>query len=332
MGLVFFELQEWEEETLKENFPDATFSQEKLTFENVDNFKNAAIISTFIYSDLTKEVMDKLPNLKFIATRSTGYDHIDINAAKSKNIIVSNIPEYGTRTVAEHTFALILTLTRKIYQSINQAKHFDFDHANIRGIDLYEKTLGIVGLGKIGKEVLMIGKSFGMKILVYTKHQDPQLTTQLGFKYANDLNELLRNSDIVTLHLPYTKETHHIINKNNIGFLKKGSYLINTARGGLIETEALVSALEEGRLTGVGLDVLEDEEELSEEVDVLTETFSQKVDLKTLVLDHVLINHPKVIITPHNAFNSQEALKRITTTTIENIKAFLNNNPANQVG
>ncbi len=330
MRIVFFELQDWEEGTLKESFPDAVFTTEKLTIENADNFKDADAISTFIYSDLTKEVIDKLPNLKFIATRSTGYDHIDINQTKSKNIIVSNVPEYGTRTVAEHTFALILTLTRKIYQSINQAKHFDFDHKNIRGIDLYNKTLGIIGLGKIGREVLQIAKGFGMNVLVYTKHQDEELANRLGFKYEINLDDLLRASDIITLHLPYSKETHHLINKNNISYLKKGTYLVNTARGALIETQALVAALEEGRLAGVGLDVLEDEEELSEEVDVLTSTFSQKADLKTLILDHVLISHPKVVITPHNAFNSQEALKRITATTIKNIKSFLNNNPTNQ--
>ena len=327
--MVFFEVQDWEEK-LKQTFQDATFTEEKLTLENAFQYQDAEVIAIFVYSKITKEILDKLPKLKLIVTRSTGYDHIDIQEAKKRNILVSNIPEYGSRTVAEHTFALILALTRKIYQSINQAKHFDFNHHNIRGVDLFDKTLGIIGLGKIGREVLKIGQGFGMKILVFTKHQNQQLASQLGFRYA-ELEELLQNSDVITLHIPYTKETGHLINKNNIKILKRGSYLINTARGGLIETEAILMALEQEILAGVGLDVLEEEEELSEEAEILTSHFQKKVDLKTLILNHVLMDHPKVIITPHNAFNSQEALKRILTTTIENINAFVKGKPINVV-
>jgi len=329
MRMVFFEVQDWEEK-LKQTFQDATFTEEKLTLENAFQYQDAEVIAIFVYSKITKEILDKLPKLKLIVTRSTGYDHIDIQEAKKRNILVSNIPEYGSRTVAEHTFALILALTRKIYQSINQAKHFDFNHHNIRGVDLFDKTLGIIGLGKIGREVLKIGQGFGMKILVFTKHQNQQLASQLGFRYA-ELEKLLQNSDVITLHIPYTKETGHLINKNNIKILKRGSYLINTARGGLIETEAILMALEQEILAGVGLDVLEEEEELSEEAEILTSHFQKKVDLKTLILNHVLMDHPKVIITPHNAFNSQEALKRILTTTIENINAFVKGKPINVV-
>ncbi len=126
MNIVFFEVQEWEKEPLKAAFPEAILSEDKLTNENASQFTNAEIISSFIYCSLNQEVLNQLPNLKFITTRSTGYDHIDLQASKSKNILVANVPEYGSVTVAEHTFALILTLTRRIYQSINQAKQFDF--------------------------------------------------------------------------------------------------------------------------------------------------------------------------------------------------------------
>lgn len=330
MRVVFFEVEEWEEKTLKNRFPEASFLKEKLEVQNAQSFQDAQVVSIFIYSQLSKEIFEKLPNLKFIATRSTGYDHIDLTSAKEKNILVSNIPEYGSRTVAEHTFALILTLTRKIYQSITQAKDFDFDHENIRGTDLFGKTLGIVGLGRIGKEVLTIAKSFGMNILVFTRHEDSSLALQTGFRYT-DLPTLLSESDIVTLHLPLSDETRHLINKESIRKMKKGSLLINTSRGALIETEALVVALEEGILSGVGLDVLEEEDELSEEIDILTSKRRQSVDFKTLVLNHVLMNHPKVIITPHNAFNSIEALSRILGTTIKNIESFLRNTPQNLV-
>lgn len=330
MNLVFFEIASWEKDLLKESFPEAQLIEEKLNLENVAQFSSAEIISSFVYSQLTQEVLEKMPNLKFIATRSTGFDHIDLDYCRQKGILVANVPEYGSRTVAEHTFALILTLTKKIYQSINQAKNFDFNHSNIRGIDLLGKTLGIIGFGRIGKEVLKIAKGFGMQILVYNRTIDWKLEEEMGFKYS-DLKNLLNQSDIVSLHLPYNPQTHHIINKDNIEEFKKGSYLINTARGSLVETEAIVLGLEKEILAGVALDVLEEEKLIQDEIEVLTDFFRQDVDLRTLVYNHVLVNHPKVIITPHNAFNTKEALERITKTTIDNIKGFLSGERRNLV-
>ena len=322
MKIIFFEVQDWEQDHLKQAFPNATLTQDKLNSTTVESYATE-IASCFIYSSISKEVIDKLPNLKFIATRSTGFDHIDIAYCKSKNIKVVNVPEYGSNTVAEHTFALILSLTRKIYQSVNQSKNLNFEHDQIRGIDLYGKTLGIVGLGKIGINVLRIAKGFGMKVLGHTRTQDPTLQDKFDFKYTH-LDSLIQNSDIVTLHLSLTDQTRHIINRENIVKFKKGSCLINTARGGLIETEAIVLGLEKDILSGVGLDVLEEEKELSEEAAILTSDYRKDLDLETLVYNHILINHPKVLITPHNAFNSVETLSRITDTTIENIKTYLN--------
>ena len=320
--IVFFEVASWEKEELKKNFPEALLVEKPLTEENVSEFADTEITSCFIYSNFSKSVIEKLPKLKLIATRSTGFDHIDVTFCHQKNITVCNVPEYGSRTVAEHTFALILTLTRKIYQSINQAKNFDFNHEKIRGMDIFGKNLGILGLGKIGKEVVKIAHGFGMRVLVYTRTQDETLAKTLGFSYKS-LDEILSQSDIISLHLPLTGETKHIINKNNIKKIKRGAFLVNTARGGLIETEALVLGLKEGILAGVALDVLEGEKELMEEVEILTEGYQKTTDLKTLVLDHILVNHPNVIITPHNAFNTKEALFRILATTIKNIQGFL---------
>lgn len=331
MKIVFFEVQPWEKDLLQKAFPESALVEDKLTSENAQNYADAEIASCFIYSSFAKDVLEKLPQLKFVTTRSTGFDHIDVATAAQKNITVANVPEYGSRTVAEHTFALILTLTRRIYQSINQAKQFDFfDHKQIKGMDLFGKTLGIIGLGKIGINVLNIAHGFGMNVLVSTRTQDAALAKEYKFTYA-DIDELLANSDIVTLHLPYNKNTHHTINKENIMKMKKGSYLINSARGGLVETEAIVIGLEREILEGVGLDVLEEEKELCEEGECLTAEHFRDVDYKTLVLDHILMNHPKVVITPHNAFNSKEALDRITHTTIDNIHAFLENRPINTV-
>jgi D-lactate dehydrogenase len=274
--------------------------------------------------------MQNLPNLKFNATQSTGFDHIDLPFAQTRNIIVSNVPEYGTRTVAEHTFALILALTKKLYQSMNQSKRFDFTHNNIRTINLYQRTLGIIGLGKIGKEVVKIAHGFGLNVLIHTRTHDEAFAQQWGVKYV-ELDELLQNSDFISLHVPYSKETHHIINKDNIHKCKKGSYIINTSRGGLIETEALIQALEDGTLSGAGLDVLEEEKNLSEELEILKTSLPDRIDFKTLTMDHLLIHHPKVVVTPHNAFNSEEALQKIMNTTIENIKAFIAGQPINLV-
>lgn len=330
MKVVFFEVEEWEKEDLQKNFPAALICSDKLTAQTAPSYIDAEIVSCFIYSQITKDVIDQVSHLKLVATRSTGYDHIDVNCCKEKNIAVANVPEYGSATVAEHTFALILSLTRKIYQSVNQAKNLNFNHQEIRGTDLCEKTIGIVGLGKIGLNVLRIANGFAMKALVYNHRQDPALLKQYNFKYCT-LDELLKNSDVVTLHLPLNDQTKHIVNKENIMKFKKGSYLINTARGGLIDTEAVLEGLNNNILAGAGLDVMEEEKELSEEAAILTAEFRQKIDLKTLVLDHMLINHPKVLITPHNAFNSKEALMRITNTTIKNIHSFLKGSPINIV-
>src|SRR3990167_11021332 len=261
---VFFEVQDWEENLLRNDFPDSQLIKEKSDVDNAGQFADVELLSSFVYSNLSSEVLQKLQKLKFIATRSTGFDHIDTDYCKEHSIVVANVPEYGSNTVAEHTFALILNLTRKIYQSVNQAKQLNFDHSQIRGIDLYDKTIGIIGLGKIGVNVLRIAHGFGMKILVNTRSKSDELSQKYQFSYT-DLETLLRTSDIVTLHLPLNEATKHTINKNNIVLLKKGSYLINTARGGLIDTEALMMALEKNIVAGGALDVLEEEKELNEE-------------------------------------------------------------------
>ena len=328
--LVFFEVQDWEKDILVNAFPESSIEVSKLSEATIGKYSDFEIVSTFVYSTLSADLLKKLPKLKYISTRSTGFDHIDLEYCKKNNIQVSNVPEYGSNTVAEHTFALILSLTRKIYQSVNQAKQLNFDHSQIRGTDLYGKTLGIIGLGKIGLNVLRIAKGFGMKVLVTTKTEDQKLAIRFDFQYRK-LDDLLAQSDVVSLHLPLSNGTQHMINKNNIQKLKKGSYLINTARGGLIETGAIVEGLNMNILAGVALDVLEEEIKLSEEAEILNYQFRKNANLETLVMDHYLISHPRVLITPHNAFNSVEALKRIDITTIENIKSFMKDEIINAV-
>src|SRR3989338_232578 len=330
MKIAFFEVDEHALPHSKETYPEAFISEQKLDDTNISEFKDYDVISVFIYSELTKNLLSQFTNLKMIATRGTGYDHIDVAYCEEKGISVANVPAYGIRTVAEHAFALTLTLTRKIYESIDRTKKGSFANDDLCGVDLFGKTFGIVGLGNIGREVLKIATGFGMNVIVYTRTQDNELQKTHPHTYG-DLNKVLSESDVISLHIPYTPETRHIINRNNIYLCKKGSYLINTSRGGLIETDALIEALQKDIFAGVGLDVLEEEEDLREEAELLSPEFRRRVDYKTLVYDHMIVTHPKVIVTQHNAFNSQEARARIIYTTIENIQALEKGNLQNIV-
>lgn len=327
--IVFFEVEKWEEDPINSTLSSyqPVLTTEKLDETTVLNYQDAQIISTFIYSKLNKEVLEQLPNLKFIATRSTGFDHIDLNYCKEKGIKVANVPTYGAHTVAEHTFALILAISRKLVPSVEQAKKGDFSSENLEGFDLAGKTLGIIGTGNIGTNVAEIALSFEMKVLAFSRTQNQNLVSK-GVKYVS-LDELLTNSDIVTLHLPHVKETEHIINLSNIQKFKKGAVLINTARGALIETQAIAEGLEKGYLSAAGLDVLEEEAHLREEKEFLSSEYLSKVDLKTGLLNHVLLTRDDVVITPHNAFNSKEAVTEILEVTNTNIKNFINNTPTN---
>lgn len=329
--IVFFELEKWEEDYINSNLSgyQPVLTGEKFGETTVSKYQDAEIISCFIYSKLTKDTLEKLLSLKFIATRSTGFDHIDLSYCKEKNILVSNVPTYGAHTVAEHTFALILAISRKIVSSVEQAKKGDFSSENLQGFDLAGKTLGIVGTGNIGKNVAEIALSFDMKVLAYSRSEDQDLTA-MGVRYV-PFEELLANSDIVTLHLPHTKETEHIINMQNIDKFKKGAILINTARGSLIETQSILEGLEKGIFQAVGLDVLEEEVHLKEEREFLSTEYLKNADIKTELINHVLLTRDDVIITPHNAFNSREAVEEILATTVLNIKKFIEGNPQNLI-
>ena len=200
----------------------------------------------------------------------------------------------------------------------------------IQYFDLKGKTIGIVGGGRIGMNMVRIAHGFQMNVLVYDMRKDPQLAKDLGFDYA-DLHDLLARSDIISLHVPYNPQTHHLINTESLQHMKKGAYLINTARGGVVDTDALLQGLDEGVIAGAGLDVLEGECDIQEEKQLLTKHFQQTCNLKTVLQDHAIMKHPKVIVTPHNAFNSHEALVRIMDTTIANIKAFAEGRVENSV-
>ncbi len=331
MKIVFFEVEEWEDQYIKDALSgqEVSITTDKLELQNVEQYKDAEIVSTFIYSSLSKEVLEKMPNVKCVVTRSTGYDHIDLQYCKEKGIVVMNVPSYGVHTVAEQTFALMLALTRKIFPSIQRTQHGDFSMEGLQGVDLCGKTLGVIGGGKIGTSVITIAVGFGMHVLVYTRHEQP--SDNPNVEYITDLNTVLSRSDVLTLHLPLTEETKHIINKDSLSHMKKGTYLINTARGGLIETEAILLGLEQGIFAGVGLDVLEDEHDIREERELLSTEFLKNCDLKTDLMEHILLNKENVLVTPHNAFNTKEAVQEILDVSIQDVKSFLSNAPTNVV-
>lgn len=302
---------------------DLVFLDEVLSADSAPKIKDAEIVSLFVDSTVDKNVLDSLPNLRFLATRSTGYDHIDLEYAKEKDIKVSNVPGYGAHTVAEFAFGLLLNLSRKILyanKNILELGSLNFTPA-MGGFELSGKTLGVIGTGRIGKTVVRIAVGFGMKVLAYDPYPDTAFAKEMNFEYKS-LNDVLSGADIVTLHAPCTESDRHLINRENIYLMKRGTYFINTARGELVDTEALVWGLKEGIIVGAGLDVLEEERIMKN---------SDQKD-KIIELNKELIKMPNVIVTPHIAFFTKEAIAEIHKVTIDNIKSFLAGAPINLVG
>lgn len=330
MHIACFELQDWEKDFLKKKFEDTvemSFHTETLSSDNVADVKDADAIVVFIYSNITREILDQMPNLKFIATMSTGFDHIDIEECKKRHIVISTVPTYGENTVAEHAFALLFAISRRIIESHDRVKDGNFSPVGLTGFDLYGRTFGVLGVGNIGTHAIRIAKGIGMDVLAYKRTPDPKLATDLGFRFVS-LDELYAQSDVISIHVPYNPETHHLLNEEAFSKMKDGVVIINTARGAIIDTNALVAAVKSGKVGAAGLDVLEEEHQLSEEHELLHKDANIE-DLKTVLENYMLLNNPKVLITPHNAFNSREALQRILNTTQENILGFLAGTPKN---
>ena len=291
----------------------------------ISKFAKVDAVSVFIYSTIKKDLINGLKNLRLIATRSTGFNHIDVHDAKKKGIVVCNVPYYGENTVAEHTFALILSLSRNIHKAYMRTLRNDFSLEGLRGFDLKGKTIGVIGAGSIGLHVVRMAKGFGLNVLVYDLRHNHFLAETLDFKYTS-LDELLSHSDIITLHCPSNAETFHLLNMKNIGKVKKGALFINTARGDLIETQALHYALNSGIFAGAGLDVFEGEELVKEENQMLSKNVPVE-KLHALLQKNILLKMENVILTPHMAFDSVEAVERILQTTVDNIAAFDNKSP-----
>lgn len=330
MKCAFFDLENWEKEYFQKEISDCetVFFDAPLDMSTPD-LATYDIAVIFGRNQLRKDVLDQMTNLKLIATMSTGFDHIDIAECKARNITVSNVTSYGETTVSEHAFALLLAIARNLPESFERVKKGIFSPVGLTGFELRGKTIGVVGVGAIGTNIIRIAKGFRMNVIAYKRTPDYAMERELGFKFV-DMDVLYQQSDFITIHIPYTPQTHHFISDDAFSKMKDGVVILNTARGALIDSKALLMALDSGKVKAAGLDVLEEEPLLQEERDLLVNNIDTE-KIASVLEDHILINHPKVIVTPHNAFNSQEALRTIVEITHENIAAYLSGAPLNVV-
>jgi len=330
--IAVFEIEEWERAMFEPIGAEheIQFVDGPLSSENASQYANAEVISPFIYSDLGAGVLKQLSHLRLIATRSAGFDHIDLDYCKRNDIVVCSVPRYGEHTVAEHVFGLLLTISHNLTEAINRTRRGDFSQQGLQGFDLRGRTLGVIGTGSIGRCVIAIAKGFGMKVVAYDVKPDEELASRLGFRYAS-MKEILAEADVITLHVPATKSTYHLLSTEQFAIMKDGVILINTARGTVVDIRALLRALADGKVAATGLDVLPEEPVIREEAELLRSVFRKKHNLETFLVNHILLRMRNVLITPHSAFNTREAVQRILTTTMHNIVAFAQGEPQNIV-
>lgn len=291
---------------------ECRFFDFRLTVESAETARDASAICLFVNDRGDRACLEKLvaQGTRHLALRSAGFNHVDLEAARELGLSVTRVPAYSPHAVAEHTVALLLTLNRKIHRAYNRVREHNFSLSGLVGFDLHAKTVGIIGTGRIGKLTAQIFRGFGTRVLAYDFAPDEAWARQHDITYC-ELTDLLVNSDIVSLHTPLTPETNHLINVDTIAAMKPGAHLINTSRGKLVDTKALIAALKSQHLGGVALDVYEEEEGV----------FFEDLSDLTLQDDELsrLLTFPNVLITAHQAFLTKEALTEIARVTLENI-------------
>ena len=271
-------------------------------------------VCAFVNDKITDGVIQQLANngVKLIALRSAGYNNVDLASAKAHGITVVRVPAYSPHAVAEHAVALILTLNRKTHKAYNRVREGNFSLERLTGFDLYGKTVGVIGTGKIGAVFCRIMAGFGCKVLAFDVFENKALTTE-GVCFL-PLNDILAQADIISLHCPLNDQTQHLINSRTLSLMKPGAMLINTGRGALIDTPAVIKALKSGQLGYLGIDVYE------QEGDLFFRDFSESIIQDDVIMR--LMSFPNVLITAHQAFFTEEALSQIAETTLQNISDF----------
>jgi D-lactate dehydrogenase len=299
------------------------FQPARLTLDTVALAEAYEVVCAFINDDLSAPVLEQLAagGTRLIALRSAGFNHVDLAAARRLGLGVVRVPAYSPHAVAEHAVALILSLNRHLHRACNRTRDGDFSLHGLTGFDLVGKTVGVVGTGQIGATFARIMAGFGCKLLAYDPYPNPQVEA-LGARYL-PLDALLAEAHIISLHCPLNDDTRHLINPASLSRMQRGAMLINTGRGALVNTPALIDALKSGQLGYLGLDVYEEEAQLF---------FEDRSDLP--LQDDVLarlLTFPNVVVTAHQAFLTREALGAIAQTTLDNISGWAAGSPQNQV-
>jgi len=332
--IAFFDLEGWEHKMLKQRFEplghELILESGPLRLDGAGKLSEVEVLSVFVHSRVGRRELEAMPKLRAVVTRSSGYDHIDLNACKERGVAVYNVPDYGSETVAEYTVMLILMLLRRVGELGLRPSTKYPRSSEVRGWELAGKTVGVVGTGGIGSRVAKLVHAFGARVLAHDLYVNEELVRGYGVRYV-DLDTLLSSSDVVTLHVPLTPATRHLVNRGNIRKMKRGAILVNTSRGGLVETEALIEALDEGLLAGAALDVVEGEWALTG--DAARRLNSAKAEeVRDGLLAYLVGRYPNVIVTPHVAWNTWEAVGRIWERTLDTIDELLREgNPQNRV-
>ena len=321
MVITFFNLDVLEEKYIKKKFKNykLNFFEYSANKIDVSEYKDSDVICICPKSNLNSTILAKCTKLKYIVSRSTGVDHIDIKYCKENNIEIKNVKHYGSISVAEYQFALLLNLTRKINLVQNTVKDKGFIKEGLQGIDLFGKTIGIIGYGDIGKKVAKIANVFGMNVLVNTRTKIKNLDILDQIKYVS-LNELYEQSDVISINVPYNEDTHYLINEKAFEKMKRDVIIINTARGKIIDTNSLITAISNNKIKAVALDVIEGEKYIKGDFDDISE--GQKNMIKSNL--QKLLSFDNVIISPHNAYNSVESIQRIFNETVKCIEEIIN--------
>ena len=314
--VAFFDAKSYDRDSFNTTNKDFGFDihyyKERLSMNSVDLSKGKDVVCIFVNAECNPQVIDELVKngVKLIALRCAGFNNVDLKYAKGK-IPVVRVPAYSPHAVAEYAVTLMLSLNRKVYRAVNRTREGNFKLKGLLGFDMYGKTVGLIGLGRIARELVKILNGFGMHVLAYDPYADKAFCEQYDVKSV-ELDELYANSDIISLHCPLMDSTKFIINKNSIAKMKRGVMIINTGRGKLIDTEDLLEGLRNGQVGCAGLDVYEEEQNCVDE------------DLSDKMIDDdkraLLLMHPNVILTSHQAFFTREALHNIALTTMQNIR------------
>jgi len=311
--VAFFDTKSYDREHFaRQEGVDWRFHEFRLGTETATVARGATAVCVFVNDRLDRPCLATLAEtgVKHVALRCAGFNNVDLAAARELGLAVTRVPAYSPHAVAEHTIALLLTLNRRIHRAYNRVREHNFSLGGLVGFDLHARTVGVVGTGKIGRLVAQILRGFGARVVAHDPFPDADWARANGIEYRM-LGDLLAGSDIVTLHLPLTPGSHHLLDEHTIARLKPGAYIVNTSRGGLIDTTALIAGLKSGRLGGVALDVYEEEEGIFFED--LSGTVLQDDELSRL------LTFPNVLVTAHQAFLTQEALGEIARVTVENL-------------